>query len=134
MRICLSKRRILIAAFVAVAVAAPLGLSAAIRSAGSTAQASAANSGATTTAAAGPVVKSPAAFGTSAALRNIAKAHPASKNPPAYRLGESEAIVHPTGNGSFFADPVVQQSGGGAAIPPTSSNFDGNNIGESSSD
>jgi uncharacterized repeat protein (TIGR01451 family) len=129
-----SKRRILIAAFVAAVVAAPLGLSTAIRSAGSTSQASAANSGTSTPATAGPVVKSPVAFGTSTALRTMAKSHPASQNPPAYRLGEAEALIHPTGNGSFFADPVVQQTGGTAAIPPTSSNFDGNNIGESSSD
>ena len=134
MRKRVSKRKILVAAFVAAVVAIPLGLSAAIRSAGSTQPASAANSGVTTTASTGPKVTSPVAFGTSTAVRNMSKSVPAAKTPPAYRLGEAEALIHPTGNSSFFADPVVQQSGGAAAIPPTSSNFDGNNIGESSSD
>jgi hypothetical protein len=126
-------RKILIAVYVMGALALPLGLSQAMRSGGTNAQASVATG--STAAATGPTVSSPVAVGRSKPLRDLAPAQSAATKPPAYRLGESESLLHPTGNGSFHGDTVVQSSGaGGAAIPPTSQNFDGAAIGESSSD
>jgi uncharacterized repeat protein (TIGR01451 family) len=128
-------RKILIPLYLLVIIAVPLGLSAAMRSNGTTAHASNANSAASTVAATGPIVTSPVAVGRSQPLRDLAPARTGSTKPPAYRLGEAESLLHPTGNGSFHGDTVVQSSGGGsAAIPPTSQNFDGAAIGESSSD
>jgi hypothetical protein len=49
--------------------------------------------------------------------------------------GEEESLIHPTGDGSYHGpDPALQQSSAGSGIPPTSQNFEGNDIGESSSD
>src|SRR4051794_1728234 len=130
-----TRRSIVIACLVAAAIAVSLALSATLRTAGSTEQASAADATVVSTSGpAGPTVKTPVAFGTSAAVRTMAKSLPGAQAPPAYRLGEAEAIIHPTGKNTFFADAVVQSNGGGAQIPPTNANFDGNNIGESSSD
>src|SRR6478735_9636662 len=127
-----TKRSIVIACLVAAAIAVSLALSATIRTAGSTEQASAADATVVSSGGpAGPTVKTPVAFGTSIPVRDMAKSLPGATAPPAYRLGEAEAIIHPTGNNTFLADPVVQSSSGGAAIPPTSANFDGTNIGES---
>jgi uncharacterized repeat protein (TIGR01451 family) len=128
-------RKIVIAGYVAGVIAVSLGLSqATVRSGGRTAQASVATSSTTAAGAAGPIVSSAVAFGVSGALRDLPNSHVASTKPPAYRLGEAEALIHPTGNGTFLGDPVVQTSNGSAAIPPTSQNFEGNDIGESSSD
>ena len=116
-----TKRSIVIACLVAASIAVSLALSATIRTAGTTEQASAADATVVSTSGpAGPTVKTPVAFGHSTALRDMAKSVPGAKAPPAYRLGEAEAIIHPTGNNTFLADPVVQSNSGGAPIPPTS--------------
>jgi uncharacterized repeat protein (TIGR01451 family) len=135
MRKSIPKRKILVAAYAIVVLAVPLALSLAVRSTGTTAQASSETSQTTAAVTTGPIVKTPVAFGESQPLRDLAPARSgATTKPPAYRLGEAESLLNPTGDGTFLSDPVVQGSGGSAAIPPTSQNFDGNNIGESSSD
>ncbi len=135
MRRPIPKRKILVAGYAVALLAGSLVLSVTIRSGGTTAQASGTNSQTVAATASGPTVKSAVAVGQSKPLRELAPAQLASTKPPAYRLGESESLLHPTGNGSFHGDTVVQSSGdGGAAIPPTSQNFDGAAIGESSSD
>jgi len=134
MRRPIPKRKVLVAGFAIALLAAPLVLSMAVRSAGTTAQASGADSQTVSSTTSGPIVTSPVAVGESKPLRDLPASRSASTKPPTYRLGESESLLHPTGNGSFFGDPVVQSTGGGAAIPPTSQNFDGAAIGESSSD
>jgi uncharacterized repeat protein (TIGR01451 family) len=129
-------RKILIVVYVVGAFALALGVSqAAMRSGRTTAHASVATGATASATTAGPTVSSAVAFGESTAVRDLPTAQPASSLPPHYGLGESESLIHPTGDGSFLGpDPVLQQSSGGATIPPTSQNFEGNNIGESSSD
>jgi uncharacterized repeat protein (TIGR01451 family) len=81
-----------------------------------------------------PIVKTAAAFGVSAPVRNLPTAKSPSNVPPVSVPGEAESIIHLTGDGSFRGpDPVLQQSGPSSEIPPTSQNFEGINIGESSS-
>jgi uncharacterized repeat protein (TIGR01451 family) len=88
-----------------------------------------------------PTVSSPVAFGASKPLRDLARTQtPTGKGVPAQGgMGEeadaNEALIHPTGNGSALGvDPVLQQGAAGSGIPPTGQNFEGNDIGESSSD
>src|SRR2546426_3009149 len=86
------------------------------------------------TAAAQPTVSAAVAFGQSMPVRDIPKTEAPSGLPRAPEIGE-EALIHPTGDGSFRGpDPALQQSGPGSGIPPTSQNFEGTDVGESSSD
>ena len=124
------KRKILVAGVSLAMLAASLVLSVVLSSPDNIAEASNSTSATASATATGPTVKSPVAVGRSKPLRDLVPARTASTMPPAYRLGESESLLHPTGNGSFFGDTVVQSSIGGAAIPPTSQNFDGAAIGE----
>src|ERR1043166_7595904 len=86
-----------------------------------------------------PTVKTPAAFGTSARLSTLGKAQtPTGKGVPLQGgMGEREneaPLSHPLGDGTGLGlDAAVQQSSG-SGIPPTGNNFEGNDIGESSSD
>jgi len=83
-----------------------------------------------------PTVKLPAAFGQSLPVRDL----PSSTPPPGGGipkpgLEEDETRVHPFGDGSYKGpDPALQQASAGSGIPPTSQNFEGVDIGESSSD
>src|SRR5438128_2532300 len=88
-----------------------------------------------------PQVSSPVAFGTSKPLSDLARAQtPTGQGVPALgglgeKGGEHETLIHPTGDGSFHGlDPVAQLGATGSGIPPTGQNFEGNDIGESSSD
>jgi uncharacterized repeat protein (TIGR01451 family) len=132
MRRLIPHRKVLVAVYVMGVCALALGFSRAVqRSAGSPA----ATGVAVSAASAGPIVSSAVAFGESGAVRDLPTSQPASGEPPHYGLGESESLVHPTGDGSFHGpDAVLQQSSGATPIPPTSQNFEGNDIGESSSD
>jgi uncharacterized repeat protein (TIGR01451 family) len=90
-----------------------------------------------TAAAIQPVVSLPAAFGESRPVRDLPKTAPRSGlgGPSLPGPGEEESLIHPTGDGSYHGpDPALQQSSAGSGIPPTSQNFEGNDIGESSSD
>ena len=81
-----------------------------------------------------PTVSLPVAFGISQPVRNIPKTQAPSGLPEAPEHGE-EPLIHPTGNGSFSGpDPILQQTPPQSAAPPTSQNFEGVDIGESSSD
>jgi uncharacterized repeat protein (TIGR01451 family) len=83
-----------------------------------------------------PTVKTAAAFGVSAPVRDLPRWVPPSGTGALPGLGEKEeSLIHPTGDGSYLGpDPALQQSSGGSGIPPTSQNFEGIDIGESSSD
>jgi uncharacterized repeat protein (TIGR01451 family) len=86
-----------------------------------------------------PQVSTSVAFGTSAPLRSLAKAQtPTGKGVPWIgEIGEGgnePFLSHPTGNGSALGvDPALQTTSG-SGIPPTSQNFEGVDIGDSSSD
>ncbi len=86
-----------------------------------------------------PQVSSPTAFGTSSPLRNLPKSQtPTGKGVPWIgEIGEGGSegsLTHPAGDGSAHGvDPALQASAG-SGIPPTAQNFEGNDIGESSSD
>src|SRR5580765_2266510 len=92
----------------------------------------------TTTLTAVPQVSSPVAYGTSKPLRALAPAKtPIGKGVPWIgEIGEGGAepfLSHPTGNGSAHGvDPALQTSSG-SGIPPTAQNFEGVDIGDSSS-
>jgi len=97
--------------------------------------------GSATTLTVTPQVSSPVAFGTSKPLRDLARTQtPSGKGVPRLggmgeKGGEHETLIHPSGDGSFHGlDPVAQQSASGSGIPPTGQNFEGNDVGESSSD
>jgi uncharacterized repeat protein (TIGR01451 family) len=88
-----------------------------------------------------PQVTSPVAFGTSKPLSDLARAQtPTGKGVPGggglgEKGGEHETLIHPLGDGSYLGpDPVLQQAASGSGIPPTGQNFEGNDVGESSSD
>ena len=135
MRKFISLRKVLIAAYIAAVLAVGLGVALTTRSTGTPQATAATRLEATITAPTdGPIVKTAVAFGVSQPLRDLPGSSLASTKPPAYRLGEAESMIHPTGNGTFLNDPVVQNTNGSAAIPSTSQNFEGNNIDESSSD
>jgi len=86
------------------------------------------------TAATQPNVSAAVAFGQSLPVSNIPKTEAPSGLRRAPEIGE-EALIHPTGDGSFQGpDPALQQSGPGSGIPPTTQNFEGADVGESSSD
>jgi uncharacterized repeat protein (TIGR01451 family) len=129
-------RQVLIALYVVGAFVLALGLSqAAMRSGGTTAHASLANGATASATPAGPTVSSAVAYGQSSPVRDLPTSKAASNVPPFYGLGESESLTHPTGDGSYRGfDPVLQQATAGSGIPPTSQNFEGNDVGESSSD
>jgi uncharacterized repeat protein (TIGR01451 family) len=81
-----------------------------------------------------PRVTLPVAFGESDPVSELAESIPPAD--PSGLVGEEEeALPRPSGDGSYAGpDPVLQPGAGGSGIPPTSRNFDGINIGESSSD
>jgi uncharacterized repeat protein (TIGR01451 family) len=93
-------------------------------------------SSATATAAAPvPRVSSAAAFGVSKPVRNITPPQSAPQVPLEAELEEEGSLIHPAGDGSYHGpDPALQQVSAGIAIPPAGQNFEGNDIGESSSD
>src|SRR5712691_3566025 len=136
MRRLVPSRKIIIVVYVIGAFALALGLSqAAMRSGGTTAHASLATGATTTATATGPTVSSAVAFGESSPVRDLPTAQSPSNVSTLSGLGEAESLIHPTGDGSYLGpDPALQQTGAGSGIPPTSQNFEGNDIGESSSD
>jgi uncharacterized repeat protein (TIGR01451 family) len=80
-----------------------------------------------------PIVAEAVAFGVSKPLSELPQAQPPG-DPQGVVAEEDESLIHPTGDGSYQdPDPVLQPGGGGSGIPPTSQNFEGNDIGESSS-
>src|SRR5919198_3095029 len=124
-------KTLLLAAAVAAAVAAQSG-SAVARA--SSKGSSLVRSTQASAAAIAPIVKTAAAFGESSPVSALPKTEPPSGVPGLPDIGEEDALIHPTGDGSYSgADPVLQTSSG-SGIPPTSQNFEGNDIGESSSD
>jgi uncharacterized repeat protein (TIGR01451 family) len=81
-----------------------------------------------------PLVSSAVAFGVSQPVRDITPPQTL-PNPPAPEVEHEAPLIHPTGDGSYRGpDPVLQQGSGGSGIAPASQNFEGNDIGESSSD
>ncbi len=93
MRRPIPKRKVLVAGFAIALLAAPLVLSMAVRSAGTTAQASGADSQTVSSTTSGPIVTSPVAVGESKPLRDLPASRSASTKPPTYRLGESESLL-----------------------------------------
>ena len=93
-----------------------------------------ASSGAATLGAPGaPIVKNASAFGVSLPVAELPTVP--SGIPMEAEIGEAGgSLVHPVGDGTFVSDPAVQTGASGTGIPPTSQNFEGNDIGESSSD
>ncbi len=82
-----------------------------------------------------PRVSTPVAFGVSKPVRNITPPTSPPTIPAELELEEEGSLVHPTGDGSYHGpDPALQQVSAGTGIPPTGQNFEGNDIGESSSD
>jgi len=82
-----------------------------------------------------PTVSQAVGFGVSIPVSEMPNAEPPSIPADFEWLAESEgALVHPTGNGSQLGDPALQSGSSGSGIPPTSQNFEGNDIGDSSSD
>jgi len=81
----------------------------------------------------GAIVKTAAAFGVSLPVAELPTVP--SGIPLEAEIGENGgSLVHPMGDGTFLSDPAVQTGSAGSGIPPTSQNFEGNDIGESSSD
>ncbi len=82
-----------------------------------------------------PTVSAPVAFGVSAPVRDLPKSDATDLAIPE-GVDESEgSLTHPTGNGSATGvDPALQTGPAGSGIPPTSQNFEGIDVGESSSD
>jgi uncharacterized repeat protein (TIGR01451 family) len=82
-----------------------------------------------------PIVNPAVAFGESLPVSDMPTSESPSGAPEFPAVGEEETLIHPIGDGSYNGpDPALQQSSGGSGIPPTSQNFEGNDIGESSSD
>jgi hypothetical protein len=80
-----------------------------------------------------PIVKTASAFGVSRPVAELPTVP--SGIPLEAEIGESEgSLIHPTGDGTFLSDPAIQTGAAGSGIPPTSQNFEGNDVGESSSD
>jgi uncharacterized repeat protein (TIGR01451 family) len=81
----------------------------------------------------GAIVKTASAFGVSLPVAQLPTVP--SGIPMEAEIGEEGgSLIHPAGDGSFLSDPAVQVGNTGSGIPPTSQNFEGNDIGESSSD
>ncbi len=83
-----------------------------------------------------PTVRAAVAFGVSAPVRDLPRSVPPSGSsaPPLPGPGEEGSLIHPTGDGSYRGpDAALQPGGGGSGIPPTGVNFEGIDIGESSS-
>jgi uncharacterized repeat protein (TIGR01451 family) len=81
----------------------------------------------------GAIVRSATAFGVSRPVGELPTVP--SGIPRDAELGESEgSLIHPTGDGTFLSDPAIQTGDAGTGIPPTSQNFEGNDVGDSSSD
>ena len=82
-----------------------------------------------------PNVSGPAAFGQSIPVRDMPKTSAPSGLPREPEIDQEAPLIHPSGDGSFRGpDPALQQSAPGPGIPPTSQNFEGTDVGESSSD
>jgi uncharacterized repeat protein (TIGR01451 family) len=80
-----------------------------------------------------PIVRTPSAFGVSLPVAELPTVP--SGIPMEAEIGEEGgSLIHPAGDGTFLSDPTVQIGNAGSGIPPTSQNFEGNDIGESSSD
>jgi hypothetical protein len=79
-----------------------------------------------------PTIRTAVAFGESSPVRELPGIGP--PQDPTGLVGKRESLTRPIGEGSFLGPDPVLQEGGGSGIPPTSQNFDGINIGESSSD
>jgi uncharacterized repeat protein (TIGR01451 family) len=91
------------------------------------------DAGQATASAVQPTVSSAVQFGESKAAADLASSK-APTEPLSFKELENEVLHLPTGDGSAHGvDPALQKSGG-SGIPPTSRNFDGINIGGSSSD
>jgi uncharacterized repeat protein (TIGR01451 family) len=81
----------------------------------------------------GAIVKTASAFGVSRPVAELPTVP--SGIPIEAEIGEEGgSLIHPSGNGTFISDPAIQTSAAGSGIPPTSQNFEGNDIGDSSSD
>jgi len=81
----------------------------------------------------GPIVRTPTAFGVSLPVAQLPSVP--SGIPMEAEIGEEGgSLIHPSGDGTFLSDPAVQTGASGSGIPPTSQNFEGNDIGDSSSD
>ena len=77
-----------------------------------------------------PVVSTPTAFGVSPALRDLSAAQ-LQPVEPAPALDADGALIHPTGDGSYRGPDAALQSGSqGSGIPPSTHNFEGNDIGD----
>ena len=82
-----------------------------------------------------PTVSTAVAFGQSIPVRDMPKTSAPSGLPRELELDQEAPLIHPTGDGSFRGpDPALQPSAPGSGIPPTSQNFEGTDVGESSSD
>src|SRR5204863_2442721 len=82
-----------------------------------------------------PTVRPAVAFGVSAPVRGLPRAEMPSHAPWPGEAENEGTLVHPTGDGSGLGpDPRVQATAGGSGIPPTSRNFEGIDVGGSSSD
>jgi uncharacterized repeat protein (TIGR01451 family) len=82
-----------------------------------------------------PVVTLPVAFGESLPVSDLEEVIPPADPTELVGEEEEEALPRPTGDGSYAGpDPALQPGGAGSGIPPTSQNFEGIDIGESSSD
>src|SRR2546429_2851193 len=82
-----------------------------------------------------PNVSTAVAFGQSIPVRDMPKTSAPSGLPRELEIDKEAPLIHPTGDGSFRGpDPALQPSAPGSGIPPTSQNFEGTDVGESSSD
>jgi uncharacterized repeat protein (TIGR01451 family) len=81
-----------------------------------------------------PRVTTTRAFGVSAAVVDLPKVEPPSGLSGVPGAEEEGSLIHPAGDGSYHGPDPIRQAGAGSGIPPTSQDFEGNDIGESSAD